>query len=180
MNIMKALFLQSVKQLGLPKNTFEAIEKLVDDTVDYNNYDLMHREDGDVEYFSIDLDEESRNELLSSFWDEIPVEWKDYGKIYGKHMTIYYGDPRGKRDDIAEYIEQNLGEQVELTVTELGISDKAMAVRVTGNFITNNDKPHITLAIPAGSKAKFSNQIENWIPLEPFTLKGKISYTLLD
>lgn len=178
---MKELFYHYLNELDLPQDKVNQIKICVENTLSPNgNYDLMHREEGDVEYFSIDLLPESRKKLLDTFWDDIPYDWIEHGKIYGKHMTIYYGDPRGKRDDIVEYLETHLGNEVELTVTEIGVSDKAIAVTVEGDFITNNDHAHITLAIPAGSKAKFSNQIENWYPVEPFTLTGKISYTLFD
>lgn len=81
-------------------------------------------------------------------------------------MTISFG--KGIED------ESLLGNIVVLTVTQLGISDMAIAVRVEG-FPSKNKIPHITLAVnPDGGKPVMSNKIENWIDIEPFEITGEV------
>ena len=61
-------------------------------------------------------------------------------------------------------------------VKEIGISEMAIAVKVEG-FDTNNDIPHITLAVnsDAGGKPVMSNQITNWRPISfSLNLTGKV------
>jgi hypothetical protein len=117
----------------------------------------------DVLYSAVVLDEGSRNSLLSRVEDEIPNDWK----IIAHHMTIIFGKPVPNQED--------LGKEVILKVTELGISDMAMAVKVEG-YPSKNNIPHITLAInPDGGKPVLSNDITNWKKLKPFNIKGKVT-----
>ena len=73
-------------------------------------------------------------------------------------MTIIFG--KGIED------KTELGKKVTLTVTHLGKSDLAIAVKVNG-YTSTNDTPHITLAVNvnAGGKPFNSNQITNWVKL---------------
>ena len=92
-------------------------------------------------------------------------------------MTICLG---GLPEHIKRYW---LDEEVTLTVTEFGTSDKAVAVKVTGFF--NIDKPeltdgpsfpHITLAInPIDAKPADSNRIVDWQIIDPLIVKGIVT-----
>ena len=52
----------------------------------------------------------------------------------------------------------------------------AIAVRVEGYF-SYNDIPHITLAInkKEGAKPMMSNQITNWVAVDPIVVSGTVS-----
>lgn len=116
-----------------------------------------------VLYSAVVLDEESRDRLFTAFSDYIPEDWK---KI-GHHMTIVFGKGLENKED--------LNKQVDLTVTEIGVSDMAIAARVEG-YPSKNVIPHITLAInPDGGKPVMSNQIQNWKLVRPFLISGIVT-----
>jgi predicted kinase len=102
-----------------------------------------------VLYSAVVLDKESQSKLLEQF--PAPEGWR---KI-AHHMTIVFG--KGLED------KSEVGKEVELTVTELGISDMAMAVKVEG-YPSVNKIPHITIAVndKEGGKPVMSNNITNW------------------
>ena len=123
-----------------------------------------------IAFSGIILDKESRYKLLNKFGDVIPDEWD----IHTHHMTICMGElPTIYRD--------YRGEEVELTVTHLGISDDAIAIKVDGFFKINRKdsrepddekSPHITIAINPPNSPKISNQITDWEEIEPFKITG--------
>ena len=117
-----------------------------------------------VLYSAVVLDEKSHDELLAKFKDSIPEGWK----TFAHHMTIVFGKGLDDRSEV--------GKRVTLTVTELGESDKAMAVKVKG-YRSTNEIPHITLAVNTleGGKPFMSNQITNWSPVENFTVTGTVT-----
>jgi hypothetical protein len=130
-----------------------------------------------ITYSGVILDVKSKNRLLTNFIykDADFAGWK----ILADHMTICMGE-------LPEHIKRYwLDEEVELIATELGISDKAIAVKVEGFFnIIKSTKdldddivrfPHITLAInPIDAKPADSNFITNWQVIEPLKLKGTV------
>ena len=62
-----------------------------------------------------------------------------------------------------------------LTVTELGLSDMAMAVKVEG-YPSTNDVPHITVAInPNGGTPVMSKDITKWQKMKSFNIKGRVT-----
>jgi hypothetical protein len=82
-------------------------------------------------------------------------------------MTITFAKPLPNKED--------LGKEVTLTVTDLGLSDMAMAVKVSG-YPSNNEIPHITIAVnPNGGKPVMSNAITNWVKIKPFNVSGKVT-----
>ena len=115
-----------------------------------------------VLYSAVVIDDISRNLLFKVFNEYIPSDWK---KI-GHHMTIAFG--KGVEN------EEDLGKEVGLTVTHIGVSDMAIAVRVDG-YPSKNEIPHITLAInPDGGKPVMSNQITNWQPVDGLKIQGVV------
>jgi len=117
----------------------------------------------DVLYSAVVLNKESRDILLSKLEDMTPEGWK----VIAHHMTIVFGKPVPNQED--------LGKEVTLTVTELGLSDMAMAVRVEG-YQSNNAIPHITIAInPDGGKPVMSNNITDWDKIKPFNITGVVT-----
>ena len=117
----------------------------------------------DVLYSAVVLDTQSHDKLLQILDANIPNGWS---KI-AHHMTIVFG--KGLKD------KTELGNNVVLTATEVGLSDKAMAVKVSG-YESSNETPHITVAInPDGGKAVDSNKITNWKSIKPIQLNGIIT-----
>lgn len=116
-----------------------------------------------VLYSAVVLDGGSRASLLSRVENEIPKGWD----VIAHHMTIAFGKPVPNQED--------LDKDVTLSVTELGLSDMAMAIKVEG-YPSKNDIPHITIAInPNGGKAVMSNDIAKWRKIKPFNVSGKVT-----
>jgi predicted kinase len=116
----------------------------------------------DVLYSAVVLDKASRTFLLDFVDDYIPEGWK----VIAHHMTINLGELKDKSD---------IGQEVTLTVTEVGLSDMAMAVKVNG-YPSKNEMPHITIAVnPDGGKPAMSNQITKWRPVKTFMLNGVVT-----
>ena len=93
-------------------------------------------------------------------------------------MTICLGE-------LPEHLKKYwLDEEITLTVTEIGISDKAIAVKVDGFFIISKSSdledemvkfPHITLAInPFDAKPVDSNKIVDWSPVDNLKISGVV------
>jgi NEDD4-binding protein 2 len=116
----------------------------------------------DVLYSCVLLDNGSKNRLLDRFALDIPTDWK----IFAHHMTITLGEMKDKSD---------LGKEVILRVTKIGLSEMAMAVQVEG-YPSKNEIPHVTIAInPDGGKPKDSNQITKWQDVKQFNIMGVVS-----
>jgi len=116
-----------------------------------------------VLYSAVVLDNISRDMLFRVFSEYIPKDWK---KI-GHHMTITFG--KGVEN------EEDLGKEVGLLVTEIGISDMAIAVKVEG-YPSKNKIPHITLAInPNGGKPVMSNDITDWKSTGHLKIRGTVT-----
>lgn len=120
-----------------------------------------------VSYSAVVLDQKSKEAILNHL--SIPNDWK----IICHHMTIKMGE-------LPENMKGRINEKVTLKVSELGKSDKAIAVKVD-TYLSQNAIPHITVAInaKAGAKPKDSNDIKEWTPLdETFTVSGRIEEVL--
>jgi hypothetical protein len=101
------------------------------------------------------IDSESKGILKSYF---PPVEsWKPYYE----HMTICLG-LLSRCTQLSHLPETIIGTEVKLTVTHVGKSDDAYAVRVTVGMESINQFPHITMCVHPTSKPQFSNYIQNW------------------
>jgi len=108
------------------------------------------------------IDDESRKKLLNLLKSHYPDVVKDNWELVAHHMTIDPFKPLGANDV------DKLGKKYKLSVTDIGCSDKACAVKVTGyDEKTNNEFAHITLAVNrvGGGKPKDSNSISKWKPL---------------
>ena len=105
-------------------------------------------------YSAVVLDEASRTKLVTRFKHLIPDDWK----IMAHHMTIVFGKGVPSED---------VGEIVKLRGIELGMSDKAIAIKVVG-YTSANAIPHITIGIAPDAKPVMSNDITNWEPLESY------------
>ncbi len=101
------------------------------------------------------LDDKSRAKLLGSVSHFIPKDWE----MIAHHMTINFG--KGLGDRIGD-----LGKNVTLVAEEIGVSNMAVAVKVSG-YHSDNNIPHITIAVNRknGGKPVMSNMITEWKPL---------------
>lgn len=121
------------------------------------------KEASKVLYSAVVLDEQSHSLLLSKLNKYIPERWN---KI-AHHMTIKFGAGVDNEED--------LGKTVALRVAEIGVSEMAIAVKVTG-YPSNNKIPHITLAVnPDGGKPVMSNDIKYWKPIKEFDVSGVVT-----
>ena len=113
------------------------------------------------------LSDSSKETLLTALGHLIPEGWT----IFAHHMTINFGKGLGPdRVDDFEKI-------VSLIATDVGISDKAMAVKVNG-YESDNKIPHITIAVntAGGGKPVMSNDITNWEKMENYiNLNGVVT-----
>ena len=115
-----------------------------------------------VLYSAVVLDKASHKKLIDRFALEIPEGWK----TFAHHMTINMGEMKDKTD---------LGNEVTLNVTKVGLSDMAMAVQVEG-YSSKNTTPHVTIAInPDGGKPVMSNDITKWQDVKPFYITGVVT-----
>ena len=115
---------------------------------------MSHNKDK-VLYSAVVLDNESKDKLVNALSKKLPEGWT----VFAHHMTISFGKGLDDKSEI--------GKSVTLVVTELGLSDKAMAVKVEG-YPTNNKIPHVTVAVNTanGGKPFNSNQIKEWAVLD--------------
>lgn len=127
-----------------------------------NAKDMYSQNKSNISYSAVILDAASKNKLLEMFGNKIPKGWT----IFAHHMTITMGELKDKAD---------IGKEVTLTVTHVGLSDMAMAVRVEG-YKSKNETPHVTLAVnPNGGLPKMSNDITKWQDVKHFVVKGIVS-----
>lgn len=107
-------------------------------------------------YSAVVLDDASRSKLFTALANKIPKDWEPIAH----HMTIIFG--KGLPDEMKE----DNGKKVNLMATEIGMTDKVIAVKVIG-YPSTNAIPHITLAVNVadGGKPVMSNDIVNWVKL---------------
>jgi len=139
-------------------------------------FENFYKKGLNITYSGVILNPESRNLLLSIFVYPNP-KFNDWIKI-SHHMTICLGE-------LPEHLKRYwLDEEITLTVTEIGISDKAIAVKVDEFFIISKPNdiddemikfPHITLAINSfDAKPVDSNKIVDWTPVDKLKITGVI------
>ena len=124
-------------------------------------------------YFAafLDADESERvyNIINSLHGIDIPDDWRKYTD----HMTIIYNNKSEIAQAWAKATAPRVGEDVLLKATHVGMSDKAIAIRVNGEM-SANAIPHITIACSPIGKPVDSNKITNWREIDPFTISGRI------
>lgn len=130
---------------------------------------LLIEEIRNISYTAIVLYKDSHLKLISSLEDLIPKDWK----IVAHHVTINMKSFAG---DIKLLNSNHLVE-----VNSFVINDKVCAcgVKIITGIISENDNPHITLAInkAADAKAKDSNNKKLWEnakTINSLILEGKL------
>jgi hypothetical protein len=127
---------------------------------------------GNWQYFGIFFDSVIQDRILNfaKRYVKIPNDWK----IYCHHMTIVYNDGSDIKQKLAEKLEPLVGTVETLNVVGIGISDRAVALKI--DYRTANKISHVTVAVAPGAKPVESNDIIDWKQTENFELKGILSY----
>ena len=124
-------------------------------------------------YYGVFLDEQESERVYNIVNSlpciNIPSNWKKYAH----HMTIIYNNKSEIAQAWAKMANAKLGEDVLLTATHVGVSDRAIAIIVKGEMSANSI-PHITIACSPDGKPIDSNKITNWIEIDSFTVNGRI------
>lgn len=161
----KDSFREAIDDLKVKQFLAEKGEEVMADPVNFTPRVGENMEKKKISYSAVVLNDESHQKLLTQFKKNVHSDWKKFAH----HMTIKMGElPEDKKEDI--------GKEVELTVTAVGQSKTNSAVKVSGYYSTNST-PHITLAVDVnnGGKPVDSNKISNWLPVsEPFKVKGTV------
>jgi len=119
-----------------------------------------------ISYSGIVLSEQDRQNLLGHLSEMIPLGWE----VVAHHMTICMGPlvhpKESKRRKGHDYSAFGMpGTPHNLQVTEVGLDERAMAVKVISPSVTQNEKKggfaHITIAVnrAGGGKPFHSNKI---------------------
>ena len=92
-------------------------------------------------------------------------------------MTLVFNNGTAEAQEDADFYEnQMLGQSGCLMITDIGISNKAIAFKAGYYGKIANRIPHITVAVAPDAKPVSSNDIENWYNLgETFYVTGKIN-----
>lgn len=113
-------------------------------------------------YYGVFFDNVEKQNILgyTKNYYGIPKDWK----IYCDHMTLVYNNNTEERQKKAEHYNQFIGKQITLIFDAIGISDDAIALRVS-NCASQNKISHVTVATRPGVKPVESNNIKNWLTL---------------
>ena len=120
-------------------------------------------------YIGVFLVELSKTTLKEHY--SIPKGWKEYYD----HMTVVFNDGSQFAESVRSVNEKYFCKQLTLKVIAVGISEKAMAVKVElpQGVVCANKIPHITLGVSPDGKPVDSNNITNWNTIHtPFYLVG--------
>ncbi len=136
---------------------------------------FLKQEKLNVSFTAVSIEDESEKEKIKRVFeilrnegaipeDFIIPSFKDGTLDY--HMTILMGELPLK-------FLPDLNQEVMLNINSIGVSDKAVALGVSGDYFSDGEKQHITLAFK--DLPKDSKEIEKWAPLKnSFPVKGII------
>jgi hypothetical protein len=120
-------------------------------------------------YIGLFLVEDSKKFLKKKF--SIPEGWK----VFCDHVTLVYNDGSELSKVAFKVNCSKIQSLSTITVTGIGISEKAIALRVAYplGLVCTNRIPHITIA--AKNAPVDSNDIVLWTDVEHFTLYGRVT-----
>ena len=123
------------------------------------------------EYFGLFLNSKTRDRLLktlkSSPYNTI-LDTAD--RIFLDHCTLLHKSQSCTKD-ILDYLNDRIGKKFIITITGIGVSDKAMAFKVHRDIYCANRISHITIATFKRGKPKDSNDILLWTPIKPIGIE---------
>lgn len=124
------------------------------------------------QYYGLFLDNDTRNRLLDFVNDEHFSDiLKKADKIYLNHCTLLHKSQYRKNDTKALDTLLLISPKytMKMYITHIGLSDKAMAFKVTNiENLCANKIPHITICTMNGGKPVDSNNIKTWFKLNDF------------
>lgn len=128
---------------------------------------IIKEKQNNVTYYGVFLDDNSKKKLTQL----LP---KNYYKVFCDHMTIAFKTQF--TDEIVDYCNSLLGENIEMIATHIGKNEDVMAVKVETECNSANNTKHITICtLSENGKPVQSNDITNWIKLKtPIKLNGVV------
>lgn len=124
-------------------------------------------------YYGLFLNEGTKNKLMSMLTDNIDsnIALGVADKILLDHCTLMHVSQH--ENWLQSMLEHDLGKTFHITLTAVGISNKAIAFKVQRSGIVTpckNKVPHITIATLNNGKPIDSNNITNWKDFPPITI----------
>lgn len=138
----------------------------------------------DFQYFGLFLSKIARDNLLYLLLQN--DRYKDYisaaNRIYLGHLTLIHKSHLNAlhlNEDSELFVKTNklIGRYFKLTITGIGISDKAMAfkkVEIPVGLTCLNATPHITICTFNDGKPVDSNNITEWKDIEPISITATL------
>jgi len=123
-------------------------------------------------YYGVFFDKNVQKELLefAKNYIAIPDGWK----VFCHHMTIVFNDKSEEKQEMAEKLDEYLGTKQSITIDGIGVSNRAIALSVK-DYVTQNERSHITIATAPDAKPVESNNISNWYKIdEDFSVVGTL------
>lgn len=121
-------------------------------------------------YFGLFLDTNTKNKLMNILTDNIDynIALNVADKIFIDHCTLLHVSQLHGNSEVFNGLNNRLGENIQIKIESIGISDKAMAFKVAlpRNVYSINKTPHITICTFNGGKPVESNNITKWFLLE--------------
>jgi hypothetical protein len=164
-------FLKALERYGTFSENYASVKKIIKEMVD----NALKQEVLQAAFTAVSIEKESEKNKLNKIFDLlneeglIPENFKRPTFKNGDldyHMTIKMGE-------IPIRFKTDLNKEVVLNIETIGISKDAVALGVSGDYFSDNQFQHITLAfrdLPQESKL-----ISDWRPLKsPFKIEGVI------
>lgn len=121
-------------------------------------------------YFGLFLDIDTKNRLMNMLTDNIDynIALNVADKIFIDHCTLLHVSQLHSNSEVFNNLNNRLGENIQIKIEGIGISDKAMAFKVVlpKNVHSINKTSHITICTFNGGKPVESNSITKWFLLE--------------
>ena len=127
-------------------------------------------------YFGLFLGANTKNKLMNILTDNIDynIALNVADKIFIDHCTLLHVSQLHSNSEVFNDLNNRLGENIQIKIEGIGISDKTMAFKATlpRNVYSINRTPHITICTFNGGKPVESNNITKWFLLEePIQIK---------
>lgn len=150
----------------------EEIEKTISEPLDES---LDEQQDMPWLYWGLFIHEKDKRilvemanrELMKINRKKIPNNWE----VYCDHITVVYNDGSTAAETFSDRLNGMSNMEMMYSVSKIGFSERVIAFGVEG-VISQNEQPHITIAVAPGAKPVESNYIKNWYRIEPFSLFG--------
>jgi len=115
-----------------------------------------------VSYTALVLHPGERDKLIQHVQAMIPDGWD----VKSDHMTTNLRSAsEGPASDF-------IGQEAKVTAKAIGSNQKVMAVAVDSEVPSKNAVKHITIATAPGAQSQESNNLTDWNPMTPLTIRG--------